>query len=73
MVLVQHAVPGALKHGKPGSAEFRSALRDELERSKDVYLNNGLSSMSPADHNGYDQRTPFLIKVESGAFRLLSQ
>jgi branched-chain amino acid transport system substrate-binding protein len=73
MVLVKHAVPGALKHGKPGSAEFRSALRDELERSKNVYLNNGLSSMSPTDHNGYDERTPFLIKVEGGAFRLLKQ
>ena len=65
--------PGALKHGKPGTAEFRSALRDELERSKNVYLNNGLSSMSPTDHNGYDERTPFLIKIEGGAFRLLKQ
>jgi branched-chain amino acid transport system substrate-binding protein len=73
MVLVEHAVPGALKHGKPGSAEFRSALRDELERSKDVYLNNGLSNMSPTNHNGYDERTPFLIKVDGGAFRLLKQ
>lgn len=73
MVLVEHAVPGALKHGKPGTAEFRAALRDQLERSKDVYLNNGLSNMSPTNHNGYDERTPFLIKVEGGAFRLLKQ
>ena len=62
--LVEHAVPGALKHGKPGTAEFRSALRDELERGKNIYLNNGLSTMSPTNHNGYDERTPFLIKVE---------
>ena len=73
MVLVEHAVPGALKHGKPGTAAFRSALRDQLERGKNIYLNNGLSNMSPTNHNGYDERTPFLIKVEGGAFRLLKQ
>jgi len=73
MVLLKHAVPGALKHGKPGTAAFRSALRDQLERGKDIYLNNGLSSMTPTNHNGYDERTPFLIKVEGGAFHLLKQ
>jgi branched-chain amino acid transport system substrate-binding protein len=73
MVLIEHAAPNALKHGKPGSAEFRAALRDELERSKDVYLNNGLSNMSPTNHNGYDERSAFLIKVDGGAFRLLGQ
>jgi len=73
MVLLKHAIPGALKHGKPGTAAFRSALRDQLERGKDIYLNNGLSSMTPTNHNGYDERTPFLIKVEGGAFHLLKQ
>lgn len=73
IVLLEHAVPGALKHAKPGTAKFRSALRDQLERTKDVYLNNGLSNMSSTNHNGYDERTPFLIKVEGGAFRLLKQ
>ena|SRR5690348_7295397 len=51
--------------------EFRAALRDELERGKDIYLNNGLSNMTPTDHNGYDERSAFLIKVEGGKFRLL--
>src|SRR5690606_34527529 len=69
--LLKRATPNALKAGKPGSAEFRAALRDELEKSKDVYLNNGLSNMSPTDHNGYDQRSAFLIKVQDGQFRLV--
>jgi len=73
VTLIEHAVPGALKHGKPGTAAFRSALRDQLERSKDVYLDNGLSNMSPANHNGYDERSAFLIQVKGGAFRLLHQ
>jgi branched-chain amino acid transport system substrate-binding protein len=69
--LLKRAAPSALKAAKPGTPEFRMALRDELERGKDVYLNNGLSTMSPTDHNGYDQRSAFLIKVEGGRFRLL--
>ncbi|VIO78556.1 ABC transporter substrate-binding protein [Bradyrhizobium ivorense] len=69
--LFKRAVPNALKVAKPGTAEFRAALRDELERGKDVYLNNGLSTMSPTDHNGYDERSAFLIQVEKGKFRLL--
>src|SRR5262249_3540645 len=40
----------------------RLALRDELERGKDVYLNNGLSTISPTDHNGYDERSAFVIR-----------
>jgi branched-chain amino acid transport system substrate-binding protein len=27
--------------------------------------------MSPTDHNGYDERSAFLIKVEAGKFRLV--
>lgn len=69
--LLNRATPNALKAGKPGTREFRSALRDELEKSKDVYLNNGLSNMTPNDHNGYDERSAFLIKVEGGQFRLV--
>lgn len=70
IALIKRAAPIALKTAKAGTPEFRTALRDELEQVKDVYLNNGLSSMTPADHNGYDQRSAFLIKVEKGKFRL---
>jgi branched-chain amino acid transport system substrate-binding protein len=71
IALVKKAAPNALKVAKPGTPEFRQALRDEIERGKDVYLNNGLSTMSPTDHNGYDERSAFLIKVEGGKFRLM--
>jgi branched-chain amino acid transport system substrate-binding protein len=71
ITLLKGAMPDALKAAKPGSPEFRMALRDGLERGKDVYLNNGLSTMSATDHNGYDERSTFLIKVDGGKFRLL--
>src|SRR3954463_3721326 len=70
-VLLQNAIPKALKAAKPGTPEFRAALRDELEKTKNVYLNNGLSNMTPTDHNGYEPSSVFFIKVENGAFHLV--
>ena len=71
VALVAKAVPAALAKAKPGTPEFRIALRDEIEKGKDVYINNGLSTMSPTDHNGYDERTAIPIKIENNQFRLM--
>jgi branched-chain amino acid transport system substrate-binding protein len=71
MSIVAAAVPAALKAGAPGTEAFRGALRDGIEQTKDLYLNNGLLSMSPTDHCGYDQRSAMVMKVEAGAFKLL--
>jgi branched-chain amino acid transport system substrate-binding protein len=71
MQLVKKALPAAMKAGKPGTPEFRAALRDNIEQTRDVYLNNGRANMSPTDHNGYDQRSAFIIKVQDGKFRLV--
>ena len=71
MSLVEHAIPAALKVAKPGTEEFRAALRSEIEKTKDLALNNGLSSMTPDNHNGYDERSAFVIEVKDGAFHLV--
>jgi branched-chain amino acid transport system substrate-binding protein len=73
LILLQHAVASALKAGNPGTPAFRSAIRDELEKTKDVYLNNGVTTMSPTDHNGYDARSAFIIQVKDGAFHLVQE
>lgn len=70
IALVANAVPAALARAKPGTPEFRSALRDEIEKGKDIHLNNGLSTMSPTDHNGYDERSAFLITISDNQFHL---
>jgi branched-chain amino acid transport system substrate-binding protein len=68
---VERAIPAALKVAKPGTPEFRAALRDEIEKAKDFALNNGLSNMTPDNHNGYDERSAFVIEVKDGAFHLV--
>lgn len=68
VALLERALPVALKVAKPGTPEFRVAIRDEIEKIKDLYLNNGLSNMSATDHGGYDERSAFMIKIENGKF-----
>lgn len=70
-LLLNAAVPAALKKAKPGTAAFREALRASLENVKNLVGSHGVYNMSPTDHNGLDQRARVLVKVENGAWRLL--
>jgi branched-chain amino acid transport system substrate-binding protein len=69
--ILGRAIPIALKSGKPGTPEFRSALRDAIENLKEVPLINGIATYSPTDHNGYDQRAASMMKVQGGKFELI--
>ncbi len=70
-LLLTRAVPEAAKHGKPGTPEFRAALRDALESTKDLVGTQGVYNMTPADHSGFDERGRVLITVKDGSWRLL--
>lgn len=68
--LLSDAVPVALKKAKPGTKEFRAALRDALEGLKNVTLAHGISNMSPQDHLGFDQRARVMVRIENGGWKL---
>ena len=68
-VLMAAAVPEALKKAKPGTPEFRAALRDALEQLKEVPGAHGIFTMSPTDHLGLDQRARVMVKIENGAWK----
>ncbi|ANY17466.1 ABC transporter substrate-binding protein [Bordetella pseudohinzii] len=70
-LLLQQAIPEAAKAGKPGTPEFRSALRDALERTKELVGTQGVYNMSPADHSGFDERGRELITVKDGTWTLV--
>jgi branched-chain amino acid transport system substrate-binding protein len=66
-LLISHAIPSALKTGaKPGTAEFRKALRDAIENIKDLPASQGVFSMSPTEHAGFDNRARVMVKVVDG-------
>ena len=64
--LLNNAVPEALKAGKPGTKEFRVALRNALENVKDVVGVHGVFTMSPGDHNGLDNRGRMMMTIKDG-------
>ncbi|MFY0104355.1 branched-chain amino acid ABC transporter substrate-binding protein, partial [Acinetobacter baumannii] len=68
-VLLQSAIPVALKRGKPGTPEFRAALRDALEATKEVTGVHGVYNMSATDHLGLDQRASVMVKIVDGAWQ----
>jgi branched-chain amino acid transport system substrate-binding protein len=68
-MLMQVAVASALKKAKPGTVEFRTALRDALENTKEVHGAHGIFNMSATDHLGLDQRARVMVKVENGAWK----
>ena len=72
-LLLAAAAPTALKTAKPGTPEFRSALRDALEQSKEVVGLHGVFNMSPTDHFGHDARSSTLIRVENGDWKVISK
>lgn len=72
-LLLQRAIPAALKKAKPGNLEFREALRDALEQSKEVVGAQGVFNMNAQNHNGMDQRARVMMMVKDGRWVLLKE
>jgi branched-chain amino acid transport system substrate-binding protein len=70
-LLLNAAVPAAMAKAKPGTPEFRLALRDALESVKNVVGTHGVYNMTAKDHTGLDTRARVLVQVENGAWRLM--
>ncbi len=71
VMILGAAIPEAMKKAKPGTPEFRAALRDALENVKNVVGTHGVYSPTAANHNGLDERARVLVRVENGTWRLM--
>ena len=69
-IWLQQALPVALKAGKPGTPEFRSALRDALENLHNVIGAHGVYNLSPTDHQGLDNRGYVIVSIQNGSWKL---
>ncbi len=63
--LLQAAIPVALQTAKPGTEEFRVALRDALENVTEVAGTHGVFNLSPTDHFGHDERARALVEIQN--------
>lgn len=66
LILIERAVPAALKAGEPGTAEFREGLRSAIEGLKGVPGSRGVYNYGPDDHTGLDQSALTLGKLDKG-------
>ena len=68
-MLLDSAVARALKTGaKPGTPEFRAALRDAIENTRDLIVPNGVLNIGPTDHQGFDERARVMATIKDGKF-----
>jgi branched-chain amino acid transport system substrate-binding protein len=72
-LLLQRAIPVALRTAQPGTPEFRAALRDALEGLRDFTYVNGVVNMSATDHVGQDERARVMAIIKDGTWQALPQ
>jgi branched-chain amino acid transport system substrate-binding protein len=71
-LLVENAVKQAQAAGiKSGTAEYRTALRDFLQKTKEVVTTSAIYNMSATDHTGADVRGEVLVAVEHGKWKFV--
>jgi branched-chain amino acid transport system substrate-binding protein len=72
-LLFERAAGEALKKAKPGTAEFRTALRDALEQVRDLAGAHGVFNMSTSDHLGLDARARVMVTIQNGTWKYIGQ
>ncbi len=71
MLVLQRAIPDALKKAKPGTVEFRAALRDAIEGVKKLPATHGMINMTPENHNGFGPDAPVMLTISGGKWTAL--
>ena len=72
-LVLADALPKALKVAQPGTVEFRKALRDAIEGTKNLTVAQGVINMSAQDHVGLDQRARVMAKIENNKWKYVSE
>jgi branched-chain amino acid transport system substrate-binding protein len=73
VLIFKDAAERAVKKAKPGTPEFRAAMRDEIRNVKDLVGTQGIYNFKPGSPYGVDNRSVILVKVDKGAWKLVSQ
>jgi len=69
-IAMEKAIPMALKKAKPGTPEFRSAMRDSLETMGRTVFSHGVMNWTKDDHWGYTLETGVMTKLVDGKFKV---
>ncbi len=72
MLVLEDAINRALKKAKPGTPEFRKAVRDEIRAVKELTATNGVYQFPEGSSYGVDERSVILVQVKNGDWKLIS-
>ncbi|WP_407165180.1 ABC transporter substrate-binding protein [Bradyrhizobium sp. ORS 111] len=62
------AAERALKTAKPGTVEFRKALRDEILNTKELAGVHAIYNFKPGAYHGVDERALVIVRLSNGAW-----
>jgi branched-chain amino acid transport system substrate-binding protein len=68
-LVLDKVVPEAKKKGKPGTPEFRKALRDALENSGNIVITQGVMHYTPTDHFGLGSNSRMMLTIQNGDWK----
>src|SRR3979490_1449146 len=66
--ILERVVPVALKSAKPGTPEFREAIRQALMSEKELAASQGVYNFTEKDRYGLDGRARILLTVKDGKY-----
>jgi len=70
IIVLEKVIPVAKAKGKPGTPEFRAALRDAIENMGRTVLCHGVITYSKDNHWGFTTETPVMLKVVNGDWKI---
>jgi branched-chain amino acid transport system substrate-binding protein len=68
--ILKRIIPVALKTAKPGTPEFREAIRQALLIEKELAASQGVYNFTEKDRYGLDERSRILLTVKDGKYVL---
>ena len=69
-IVLEKVLPVALKKAKPGTKEFRAAIRDAMETMGRTIFSHGVMHWTKTDHWGFTNETGVMLKVSDGKFKV---
>ncbi|CCE08755.1 putative ABC transporter, substrate-binding protein; branched-chain amino acid transport protein [Bradyrhizobium sp. STM 3843] len=66
--ILKRIIPVALKTAKPGTPEFREAIRQALLSEKDLAASQGVYNFTEKDRSGLDDRARIILTVKDGKY-----
>jgi branched-chain amino acid transport system substrate-binding protein len=66
--VLKRVIPAALKTAKPGTAEFREAIRQAFLSEREIAASQGVYNWTEKDRSGLDDRSRIILTVKDGKY-----